>query len=139
VILAAPLGLELSLRRQNELLPKINIRLRMAPSSKPPPPRCDHRPDCLDQPEGPRALEESVYRSQNAGKRKAQDKPGAAFLERITQHHRGDGEQSECGKRIHVVFSVLMSELLNLGLAAKKEARKVSGLVRKILSDPTAG
>ena len=57
----------------------------------------------------------------------------ASFLECITQHHRGNGEQSECVKRIHVWLSVFMREVLTAALQLKKRARTASGLFGNIV------
>lgn len=71
--------------------------------SHPPAAQRDQRPDSFHQPEGPRSLQEPINRSQNTGHSKAQDPPPAPALEGIAHQHRGDGEESECGERIHVL------------------------------------
>src|ERR1700682_1114638 len=60
-----------------------------------PAPQRDHRPNRLDQPERPGALQESVNRPQRAGDRKREDEPAAAILQRVTHQHRRHREQTE--------------------------------------------
>jgi hypothetical protein len=56
---------------------------------------CDDAPDCLDDAEGPGALQESIHGSQRAGRGEAEHEPRAPLLECVTDDHRRDGEQAE--------------------------------------------
>src|ERR1700722_3429743 len=65
------------------------------PPSGNPAPQRNHRPDRLNQDKRSGSLQKSVHRTERAGCRKADHEPMAAFLQRITQQHGGNGEQSE--------------------------------------------
>src|SRR6266700_2783418 len=67
----------------------------------PPAAERDERPDRLDQPERPSALQEPIDRAERASHRERQDVPPTALLQRIEEQHRGDGKQAKSGQKIH--------------------------------------
>lgn len=62
----------------------------------------DDGPHCFHNSEGPRALQEAVYRPKRAGGGEGQYEPGAAIFESVEDQHGGDGDEAEQSKRVHV-------------------------------------
>jgi hypothetical protein len=56
-----------------------------------------YRPDGLDYPEGPSALQKTVDGAEGAGTSKGEDEPPAAGFEGVENQHRGYCEQAEDG------------------------------------------
>ena len=77
---------------------------------EPPAPECDAGPNGFHDSKGPRALKKAVDGTQEAGRRKGQNEPPAASLQRVANQHGGNGEQSEKRQSVHVSDNLYLQQ-----------------------------
>ncbi|SRR6266567_7199614 len=71
------------------------------PRYRPPASSCYDCPHCLNQSEGPSALEKTVDRTKSARKSKGQDEPRTPLFVGVADEHRRHRKETECCKRTH--------------------------------------